>query len=55
MENYSKGNKRSFIIYLDTNNLYGGTISQKLPVNGLKWKKMSKINKKIVSRYDGKV
>ena len=27
-------------MYLDENNLYGWSISQKLPVDGFKWEKM---------------
>ena len=27
-------------MYLEANNLYGWAMSQKLPVNGFKWKKM---------------
>ena len=29
----------SYIQYLDANNLYGYRLSQKLPVDGFKWKK----------------
>ena len=36
---YYDENKLSCIIYLDANNLYGWTMSQKLPVNGFKWVK----------------
>ena len=34
MKNYDKDKEISYIQYLDTNNLYGWTMSQKLPVNG---------------------
>ena len=37
MKNYDKNNESSYIEYLDANNLYGWTMSQKLPVNGFKW------------------
>ena len=37
MKNYDKNKKSSYIQYLDTNNLYGWAMSQKLPVNGFKW------------------
>ena len=37
MENYDKNEESSYIQYLDTNNLYGWPMSQRLPVNGFKW------------------
>ena len=41
---YDENKELSYIPYLDTNNLYGWTMSQKLPVN-FKWvKKVSKID-----------
>ena len=39
MKNYDKNKDSSYLQYLDANNLYGWTISGKLPVNGFKWKK----------------
>ena len=33
MKNYDKKIESSYLTYLDVNNLYGWTISQKLPVN----------------------
>ena len=37
MKNYNKNIESSYSEYLDTNNLYGWAMSQKLPVNGFKW------------------
>ena len=37
MKNYDKSIESSYLMYLDTNNLYGWAMSQKLPVNGFKW------------------
>ena len=37
MKTYDKNNESSYLMYLDANNLYGGTMSQKLPVDGFKW------------------
>ena len=36
MKNYDKNKESSYIQYLDTNNLYGWAMSQKLPVDGFK-------------------
>ena len=40
-------------MYLDANNLYGWTISKKLPINGFKWENdLSIFNEKIIKNYD---
>ena len=39
----------SYLEYLDANNLYGWGMSQRLPVNGLKWvKKLLKVNENFI-------
>ena len=40
MKNYDKNKKSSYIQYFDASNLYGWEVSQKLPVDGFKWKKI---------------
>ena len=40
MKNYNKDKEESFLQYSDDNNLYGWVMSQKLLVNGFKWKKI---------------
>ena len=40
MKKYDKNKESPYIQYLNANNLYGWAVSQKLPVNGFKWKKM---------------
>ena len=40
MRNYDKNKELLYILYSDANNLYGWTMSQKLPGNCLKWKKI---------------
>ena len=42
MKNYDKNNESSYIEYLVANNSYGWAMSQKLPVNCLKWVKTKK-------------
>ena len=37
MKNYDKNKESSYLKYWGVNNLYGWTMSQKLPINGLKW------------------
>ena len=40
-------------MYLDVNNSYGWTMSQKHPARGLKWvKKLSKFDKHFIKYYD---
>ena len=39
MKEYHKGNELSYTMYCDAKNLYGWAMSQKLPVDGFKWKK----------------
>ena len=52
MRNYDK-NKESYLQYLDGNNLDGWAISEKLPVDGFKWKKiMLKFNEDFIKNYD---
>ena len=53
MKNYNKDKEESFLQYLDANNLYDWTMSQKLPVSGFKWKKnMLKFNEEFIKNYD---
>ena len=40
IKNYDKNKEASFIEYLDAHNLYGWTMSQKVPIHGFKWKKI---------------
>ena len=59
MNNYDKNKESSYIQYVDGNNLYWWTTSQKLPVDGFKWvenlllinKKVKKIIK-LIKKYD---
>ena len=37
MKNYDKNKESSFLMYVDTNNLYGWVMSKKLPVDRFKW------------------
>ena len=40
MTNYNKNKESLYLMYLDANNLYGCPMSQKLPVNSFKCKKL---------------
>ena len=44
MKSYDKNIESSYIEYLKSNNLYGWTMSQKLPVNSFKWVKQKKLS-----------
>ena len=53
MKNCDKNKESSYIQYLDANNLYRRAMSQKLPVDGFKWKKnMLKFKESFVKNYD---
>ena len=39
MKSYDKNIESPYLMYLDTNNLYGWAMSQKLPVNGFEYAK----------------
>ena len=53
MENYDENKESSYIQYLDTNNLYGWAMSQKLPVNNFKWVEDTlRINKEFIKNYN---
>ena len=55
MKNCDKSKEASYIQYLDANNLYGATMSEKLPINGFKWvNDISGISEKFVKSYDNK-
>ena len=55
MKKYDKSTKSSYIMYLHANNLHGRAMSQKLPVDGLKWieeNNLSKLNESFIKSYD---
>ena len=45
MKNYDKNIESSYMQYLDANNLYGWTMSQKLHVKDFKWIKKEELSK----------
>ena len=47
MKSYKKRKPTKYITYLDTNNLYGWTMSQYLPCSGFKW-----LNQKENDKFD---
>ena len=52
MQNYNNNEESSYIQYLDANNLYGSTMSKKLPVNCFKWFDSDKINEDFIKNYN---
>ena len=53
IRNYDKNIESLYLMYLDTNNLYGWRMSQNLPVSGFKWvKKLSKFDECCIKNYD---
>ena len=53
MKNYNKNIESSYLMYLDPNNLYGWTMSQRLPVNGFEWmEQLSEFDERFIKNYD---
>ena len=54
MKNYDKSIESSYLTYLDANNLYGWTMSQKLSVNGFMWYNdyLSNFNEGFIKNYN---
>ena len=53
MNDYNKNKESSYIQYLDTNNLYGMAMSEKLPIKGFKWMvDISGIDENFVKSYN---
>ena len=53
MKNFDKSIDSSYLTYLDGNNLYGWTMSQKLPVNGFKWENdLSRFNEDFIKKQN---
>ena len=53
MKNYDKYIESSYLTYLDANNLYIWTMSQKLLINDFKWKNdVSRFNEDFIKNYN---
>ena len=53
MKDYDKNKESLYLKYWDVNDLCGWTMSQKLPVNGIKWvEETSEFNKDFKKRYN---
>ena len=53
MKTYNKNIESSYLEYLDANNLYGWTISQKLPANSFKRvEDLSQFNENVIKNYN---
>ena len=56
IKNYDKNIESSYLEYLNVNNLYGWTMSQKIPADGFKWVEeddQPKFNERFIKKYDG--
>ena len=53
MKNYDKSIESSYLMYLDSNDLYGWAMSKKLSVNGFKWENdLSRFNQNFIKNYN---
>ena len=51
MKNYDEDEEESFLEYLDGNSLYGGAMSEPLPVDGFNWEEdLSKIDEDFIKK-----
>ena len=52
MTDYDKNKELLYLKYWDVNNLYGWTMSQKLPVNDCEWLDIPEFNEDFIKNYD---
>ena len=53
LNNYDPNHKKFYLQYLDANNLYGWSMSKKLPVNNFEWMTdISDVNEDFIKNYD---
>ena len=53
MKNYDKNTASAYLLYLDANNFYGWTMSQKLPLNSFEWvEDLSQFREDFLKNYD---
>ena len=53
MKDYDQNKESSYLMYWDFKNLYGWEMSQKLPVDGFKWRKdLFRFNEEFIENYD---
>ena len=53
MKDHDQNKESSYLMYLDFKNLYGWEMSQKLPVDGFKWRKdLFRFNEEFIENYD---
>ena len=53
MKEFDSRTESSYLMYWDFNNLYGWVMSQKLAINGFKWKKKeSRFTQEFIQNYD---
>ena len=53
MKNVNNNTESSYLMYLDTNDLYGWGMSHKLPANGFQWvEELSQFNENFMQNYD---
>ena len=53
IKRHNNDNESLHTMYIDVNNLYGWTMSQKLPVNGVEWEEnMSRVSENFIKYYN---
>ena len=53
MKDYDKNEESSYLKYWDVNNFYGWAMSQKLPVNNVKWvEHISDFDESLINSYN---